>query len=141
MEALMVLAATGGSAVVQAASTDAWNSVRDGAARMLGRGEIARERTALERLDRTQAALDTVGEGEEVERVRVAQAAVWQTQFETLLEEASESEREQIAAELEALIERSGVKAKAEAVHNDFRNSTFHGPVQGSGTQHNHFQP
>ncbi|MFF4314695.1 hypothetical protein [Streptomyces sp. NPDC001507] len=139
-EALAVLAATGGGAVVRAAGTDAWNGLRTSVARLLARGEAARERTELERLDRTQAALATADGGEEIERVSVAQTAVWQTRFETLLEEASEAERDRIAAELEALIDQVGGKQEAEAVHNDFRHSTFHGPVQGSGTQHNNFR-
>lgn len=139
-EALMTLAATGGGAVVQAAGTDAWNGLRDAVARILGGGETARGRAELERLDRTRAALHAADDGEEAERVRVAQAAVWQTRFETLLEEAGEPERERIAAELQALVDRAGMRGKTEMTHIDFRYSTFHGPVLGSGTQHNTFQ-
>ncbi|WP_426800655.1 hypothetical protein [Streptomyces sp. YGL11-2] len=139
MEALVALATAGGGAVVQAAGTDAWNGLRNGVARLVGRGNAEREQVVLERLDRTRATVEAAGDGEDRERVHVAQAAMWQTRFETLLEEAAEPERERIAAALEALIAQAGTAPEAERVHNDFRQATFHGPVQGSGTQNNHF--
>ncbi|MFF3305796.1 hypothetical protein [Streptomyces sp. NPDC002908] len=68
------LMAAGGSAVVQAAPTDASNSVQGGFARLFGRGETARERAELECLDQTRAVLAAAGEGEEAQRVQIAQA-------------------------------------------------------------------
>ncbi|MFI5854260.1 hypothetical protein [Streptomyces parvulus] len=139
VEALLALAAAGGGAIVQAAGTDAWNGMRSGIARMLGRGETAREHGELERLDRTQAVLEAANE-DEVERVRTAQAAVWQSRLEMLLEELPEAQRQQAAAELQALIEQAGAAGGGPPVHNDFSGSTFEkSAVQGSGTQHNTF--
>ncbi|WP_225848802.1 hypothetical protein [Streptomyces sp. HPF1205] len=135
----MVLASTGGGAVVQAAGTDAWQSFRNGVARLVGRGEAERERRELERLDRTLAELEAAGDDQEGERVRLTHAAAWQTRFESLLEEAAEHDRERIAASLEALVSAVNGAAGDRHVHNDFRHSTFHGPVQGSGTQNNHY--
>ncbi|MFE7357560.1 hypothetical protein ACFU8Q_31540 [Streptomyces sp. NPDC057543] len=139
VEALLALAAAGGGAIVQAAGTDAWNGVRSGIARALGRGEEAWEQRELERLDQTQAALDAATEGE-LERVQTAQAAVWQNRLEMLLEELPEAQRLQVAAELRAVIEQGSVDGKGQSVHNDFSGSTFEkSAVQGSGTQNNTF--
>ncbi|MEU6308613.1 hypothetical protein [Streptomyces chartreusis] len=139
VEALLALAAAGGGAVVQAAGTDAWNGMRGGIARVLARGETAREQGELERLDRTRAVLETASE-DEVERVRTSQAAVWQSRLEMLLEELPETQRQQAAEELQALIQQAGVAGGSQSVHNDFSGSTFEkSAVQGSGTQHNTF--
>ncbi|MFF9405707.1 hypothetical protein ACF1B0_09225 [Streptomyces anandii] len=139
VEALVALASAGGGAVVQAAGTDAWNGLRDGIARLLGRGDAARERGELERLDRTRAVLEAA-DGDEAERVRTAQTAVWRSRLEMLLEELPEAERQQVAEELRALVERAGGAAGGQSVRNDFSNSTFEkSAVLGSGTQHNTF--
>ena len=139
VEALLALAAAGGGAIVQAAGTDAWNGVRSAIARMLGRGEEAREQEELARLDRTQAVLDAATEGQ-LERVQAAQAAVWQNRLEILLEELPEVQRQQVAAELQVVIEQASADGKGKSVRNDFSGSTFEkSAVQGSGTQHNTF--
>ncbi|WP_432188825.1 hypothetical protein [Streptomyces sp. Tue6028] len=139
VEALLALAAAGGGAIAQAAGTDAWNGVRSGIARALGRGEEAREQGELERLDRTQAVLNAATESE-MQRVRAAQAAVWQGRLEMLLEELPDVQRQQVAAELQAVIEQAHSAGAGQPVHNDFSGSTFEkSAVQGSGTQHNTF--
>ena len=84
-EALTGLAAAGGTAVVQAAGTDAWTGFRARVAKWFGRGDAGRERVALEHLDRTAAVLETAEPGE-LDRVRTGQEASWQTMFEILLE-------------------------------------------------------
>ncbi|WP_406291605.1 hypothetical protein [Streptomyces sp. NBC_00624] len=134
VEGLIALAGAGGGAIVQAAGTDAWNGIRGGVARLFGRGESGREQAELERLDRTRAVLEAAQDGNETERVQIAQAAVWQTRLETLLEELPETERQQVVAELKALVAQASAQTP-EAVHNDFQNATFtHSQVQGSGT-------
>ncbi|GHD52056.1 hypothetical protein GCM10010335_63990 [Streptomyces galbus] len=85
-EALMAVAGAGGTAVVQAAGTDAWTGLRQRVARLLGRGDTQRERAELERLDRTAQALEEAGTTGETERARLRQEASWQTRFESLLE-------------------------------------------------------
>ncbi|MFP8884992.1 hypothetical protein [Streptomyces mangrovi] len=111
-QALAALAAAGGTAVVQAAGTEAWTAVREAVAGWFGRGDERRERAELERLDRTAAELEP-GEvqGPEPgaagsERARVRQEAAWQARFENLLESVDGDERARLAGELRALLER-----------------------------------
>ena len=102
-EALTALAAAGGTAVVQAAGKDAWAGFRGRVAKWFARGDAGREQVALERLDRTAAALETVGP-DEVERVRAVQEASWQTSFEILLEGLDGEEQQQAVEELRDLL-------------------------------------
>jgi hypothetical protein len=103
-EALMAVAGAGGTAVLQAAGTDAWTGLRQRVARLLGRGDTQRERAELERLDRTAQALEEADAAGETERTRLRQEASWQTRFESLLENLEDSEQQQVAAELQALV-------------------------------------
>lgn len=103
-EALTALAAAGGTAVVQAAGTDAWQGLRQAVARWFGRGDEERERALLERLDRSADAL-TAASGSELERFELSEQAVWRTRFETVLEDLGESERQQAAEALRALLD------------------------------------
>ncbi|MDX2939161.1 hypothetical protein [Streptomyces ipomoeae] len=109
---LLLLAAAGGTAVVQAASTDAWVRFSRSMARWFGRGNDQRERAELERLDRTAAEL----EGAEAERARVRQEIVWQTRIEDLLASVEGDDRAQIAEELRSLLAQhtSGVGVSAD---------------------------
>ena len=102
-EALTALAAAGGTAVVQAAGEDAWTGFRARVAKWFARGDPGREQVALERLDRTAAALEAAGPGE-VERVRAGQEASWQTMFELLLEGLDGGEQQRAADELRDLL-------------------------------------
>ncbi|MET7718677.1 hypothetical protein [Streptomyces sp. NPDC005407] len=103
VEALTALAAAGGTAVVQAAGTDAWAGLRQAVARWFGRGDVQREQTELERLDQTVAEL-AAGDGAEAERVRIRQEVVWQTRIEGLLESLDERERMRVADELRTVL-------------------------------------
>ncbi|MFI9809430.1 hypothetical protein ACIHEJ_34630 [Streptomyces sp. NPDC052301] len=102
--ALTALAAAGGTAVVQAAGTDAWGEFRSGVARLLGRGDQAREYTELERLDQTVTVLEEARLDEAV-LVRARQESSWQTRFETLLEGLAGEERGVAVTQLRALVE------------------------------------
>jgi hypothetical protein len=102
-EALTALAAAGGTAVVQAAGKDAWAGFRTRVAKWFARGNTEREQAALERLDRTAAALEAAGPGE-VEQVRVGQQASWQTLFEVLLEGLDKEEQRRASADLHDLL-------------------------------------
>ena len=106
-EALTALAAAGGTAVVQAAGTDAWTGFRSRVARWFARGDTGREQVALERLDRTAAALEAAEPGE-VERVRAGQEASWQTMFELLLEGLGGEEQQRAADELHDVLAALG---------------------------------
>ncbi|MFI9585106.1 hypothetical protein ACIHCQ_25390 [Streptomyces sp. NPDC052236] len=83
---LLILAGAGGTALVQAMTTDAWAAVRDSAARLLGRGDAGRESDALVRLDASQEAVAQAAPGTE-ETVHAAEGARWSARFETVLEE------------------------------------------------------
>lgn len=102
-EVLTVLAAAGGTAVVQAAGTDAWAGFRQQVARWFGRGNQQRESAELERLDQTAGELEAAGQAE-VERARFRSEAVWQARIEALLESLDDTERAQAADELRVLL-------------------------------------
>ncbi|MEU2551381.1 hypothetical protein ABZ589_06715 [Streptomyces sp. NPDC013313] len=101
-EAMTALAAAGGTAVVQAAGTDAWAGIRQQVARWFGRGNPQREQVELERLDQTAAELE-VARPAEAERVRIRQEAVWQGRIEALLESLEDAGRARVVAELRTL--------------------------------------
>ena len=109
-EVMTALAAAGGTAVVQAAGTSAWQGLRQAVARWFARGDEERERVALERLDRSANALTAVSDGE-VERVRIAQQAAWQALFEAALEDLREGERQQAAEALRVLLDVHAAQA------------------------------
>ncbi|UDM01272.1 hypothetical protein [Streptomyces longhuiensis] len=137
-EGLIAVAAAGGGAIVQAAGTDAWAGIRSGVARILGRGEAGREQAELERLDQTQAELESAGDGTESERVQTVLVTRWQTRLEMLLEQLPDEERQQVAAELQTLVQQAQAQAPVQSTHNDFSNATFtDSQVLGSGTQNN----
>ncbi|MCF6526058.1 hypothetical protein [Streptomyces sp. JJ36] len=136
-EAMTALAAAGGTAVVQAAGTDAWSGLRTRVAVLLGRGEPECERHELERLDRTAAELTTATDDGTAEVVRARQEATWQTRFEGLLEVVPAEQREAVAADLRALIDELPAAARPATVHNEISGGTQHGPVvQGRDVHH-----
>ncbi len=102
-DALTALAAAGGTAVVQAAGTDAWVGFRSRVAKWFGREDAGREQIALEHLDQAAAALEAAGPGE-VEQVRAVQEASWQARFEILLEGLDRGEQQRAADELRDLL-------------------------------------
>jgi hypothetical protein len=134
-ETIATLAMAGGTAVVQAAGTDAWAGLRKRVARLLSHGEAQREHAELERLDQTATALEVAG-ATEVEGVRIRQEASWQARFELLLESLSEAERAGVVAELRALS-----NGPAQAATYTVDASHAQGVQTGSGnTQHNEFR-
>ncbi|WP_406219019.1 hypothetical protein [Streptomyces canus] len=138
VEGLIAVAASGGGAIVQAAGTDAWAGIRSGVARILGRGEAAREQAEIERLEQTRAELESAGDGAESERVQTVLVTRWQTRLEMLLEQLPDEERQQVAAELQALVQQAQAQAQVQSTHNDFSQATFtDSQVLGSGTQNN----
>ncbi|KOV99199.1 hypothetical protein HCJ76_31360 [Streptomyces sp. MC1] len=102
-QALTALAAGGGTAVVQAAGTDAWTGLRQAVARWFGRGDVQRERVELERLDRTAGELEAA-DAAVAERERIRQESAWQARIEALLEGLEDTERAQAVEELRALL-------------------------------------
>ncbi|RST16476.1 hypothetical protein E2C00_17355 [Streptomyces sp. WAC05374] len=140
-EALTVLAAAGGTAVVQAAGTDAWTGLRQAVGRLFGRGEEEHAARTEERLDGTAAALEAAGR-EDAEQVRTRQAVAWQTRFEDLLAGADGQERTQVVHELRALVH---AYAPGRTGGGEVSGNTFHGPTAIQTGDHNrqinHFGP
>lgn len=125
-EALAALAAAGGAAVVQAAGTDAWSGFRQVIPRLFGRGDDQRANVALERLDRTAAAVGAADRGD-AERVRIHQQAVWQGQFEELMVSVDGHERDLLVAALRALVAEHAPPGPADG--GDVSGNTFKGPT------------
>ncbi|MGW3566047.1 hypothetical protein ACWDSL_19595 [Streptomyces sp. NPDC000941] len=113
-QALIALAASGGTAVVTAAGTDTWAGLRQAVARWFGRGDTQHEEAELERLDQTAIAMEAA-DPMEGERARIRQEASWQARIEAVLESMAGAERGQAADELRSLLEehasRGGVSA------------------------------
>lgn len=103
-EALTAVAAMGGTAVVQAAGTDAWTSFRQRLASLMGRGDEQRVRAELERLDRTAEAISGASP-DQAARVRDLQEGSWHARLEGLLETQDEATREAVAEELRSIVE------------------------------------
>ncbi|MFJ4091445.1 hypothetical protein ACIPYS_07655 [Kitasatospora sp. NPDC089913] len=139
-EALTTVAAAGGTAVVQAAGTDAWGALRLRVARLFGRADGGREHAELEQLDRTAELLATAGP-REAELVRESQETSWRHRFEVLLESLDAREREEVAAELRRL--SAGMPGRGPAEGSTVSGNTFRGPTAfqiGDGNQQdNHF--
>ncbi|WUD71377.1 hypothetical protein OG937_06560 [Streptomyces sp. NBC_00510] len=102
-QALVALSAAGGTALVQAAGSDAWTGLRVAVARWFGGGNEQRERAELERLDQTAGEL-VAAEAGGAERVRIRQEAAWQARFEGVLEHLDDVERIRAAEGLRALL-------------------------------------
>jgi hypothetical protein len=90
-EALAALAGAGGTALVEAMATDAWQATRTGVARLFGRGGPARQ-TAIETQLDGHAAL--VAQAEDPDEVRQSLAAVWRLELTALLSQHPDAEDE-----------------------------------------------
>ncbi|MFF0768528.1 hypothetical protein ACFYUK_06480 [Nonomuraea wenchangensis] len=106
-EALAALAAAGGTALVEAMTSDAWTSAKQGFARLLGRGKPERQEVAVQRLERSRQELADRS-GAELERARVEQEAAWRSRLSDLLEDDPAAE-----AELRMLVATYGTSATA----------------------------
>ncbi|MFD5736432.1 hypothetical protein ACFWIY_27025 [Streptomyces sioyaensis] len=102
-QALIALAAAGGTAVVTAAGTDAWAGLRRAVAHWFSRGDALREHAELERLDQTATALQPTDPAE-AERARIRQEASWQVRIEAMLESLDDAERDQAADQMRSLL-------------------------------------
>ncbi|MDJ0385294.1 hypothetical protein [Streptomyces sp. G-G2] len=91
--------------MAQAAGTSAWQGLQQAVAQWFGRGDQARQRIELERLDRCAAVLAEAQDGGEAQRARIGQQGAWQARFEHALEALGEPEREQAALVLRALLD------------------------------------
>lgn len=109
-QTLIALAASGGTAVVTAAGTDAWAGLRQAIARWLGRGDARREQRELERLDQTAVVLQSAGSEE-----RQQESVAWQTRIAIVLQELDDPQRARAVEELGSLIARHAPAGGASA--------------------------
>ncbi|MEU6426126.1 hypothetical protein ABZ860_09490 [Microbispora sp. NPDC046973] len=139
VEWLAAVAAAGGTAVVQAAGTDVWVTVRQRVAQVLGRDDPEREQAELMRLDQTATDLASLAPGEAA-LIRARQEASWTARFEMLLESLGEAERERVARELNDIADQA-----RQASVGGVSGNVFHGPtafqVGDHNRQDNHFGP
>ncbi|MCP2314146.1 hypothetical protein [Kitasatospora paracochleata] len=98
-DALLELAAAGGTAIVSAAATDFWQSTKGSVARLFGRGDDRDEQRVSVQLERIPLELDQVS-GPQQERIRTALQGRWTEKLAELLEENPELEDD-----LRALVE------------------------------------
>lgn len=96
-EAMIALAGAGGAGLVQAMATDAWAVTKTGAARLLGRGDQAREALVAQQLERARVEVGKAGPA--ATQVRLAQQAAWTARLEDLL-----AEHPELADELRAIV-------------------------------------
>ena len=93
---MIALAAMAAAALVQAVVTDGWEGVRHKVARLFGRGQP--DEAIERRLNATRGQLTAATPGD-LEQVRAALAAQWETRFADLLADHPDAE-----AELAALV-------------------------------------
>jgi hypothetical protein len=85
-EALIALAAAGGTTLVEAAATDSWATAKAGAARLLGRGRPEQTAVIEARLENGRAQLAELS-GPQLDAAQSRQVLAWTTRLEDLLEE------------------------------------------------------
>jgi hypothetical protein len=107
---LVALALLAAQTVVAAASTDAWGAAKRGVARLLGRGDSARERLAEQRLDQARDQL-LAAPVQQLDQVRADLEAVWRTRLADLLEEDPD-----VAGDLQALVDQIQAQLPAGSV-------------------------
>ncbi|MGW3650032.1 hypothetical protein [Streptomyces sp. NPDC000878] len=100
-EVLVALAASGGTAVVQAAGTEAWGQLSGRVAQWLGRGHARAEEAELERLNGTAGELRTANGSAQV---KAAQESLWRDRIAEAFEGLQSDEQERAAAELQHLL-------------------------------------
>jgi len=117
LEPLIALAALAGNTVVAAATTDAWEAVRQKFARLLGRGDEKKEQLADTRLAETRQQLAGAS-GQELERALAELGRLWQVRLADLLEEdpGAEADLRALVEEVRALLPAGPVSAADHAV-------------------------
>ncbi len=128
---LAALAAAGGSAVVGAMATDAWEATRSWVAELFGRGGAARQAAIEAQLDDHAALVARAGDPD---GVRESLVAVWRLRLQSLLGEHPETEedlRGLVARVREALpvAQQSWVQpniARDQATQNIVQHGTLH---------------
>ena len=95
-EWIAAAAAAGGTALIGAAATDAWQTARSGVVKLFARGGKRRAELVRDRLDRDVAVIEAAGPVERDE-VRAQLLPAWQLRLADLLEEFPDA-REELGA-------------------------------------------
>lgn len=138
VEWVAALAAAGGSALVGAAATDAWQAARDGVLGLFGRAGDRRREVAAARLDADAAEIAAAEAGERDE-VRARVLPGWQTRLADLLEEYPEA-REELQAWVQRLRDQLPAQQTRWVQNNTARDHGTMYAVQ-HGSQHIHQAP
>jgi hypothetical protein len=114
---LVTLAEAAGQAVVTAAATDAWGTVKAGVTRLLGRGDQDNAAVAARRLEDTRSQLAAVA-GTELAAAEVRLSAAWQARLADLLEDdpGAVVELRALLADIQAALPAGAVTAAGHAV-------------------------
>jgi hypothetical protein len=107
---LLALASVAGQTVVAAAVTDAWESAKQGFARLMGRGDPERTGLTERRLEQSHEQLMAVPPADR-ELAQAQLAPMWQTRLFDLLEEHPE-----LVPDLRVLVEQVRAQLPARAV-------------------------
>ncbi|POX38443.1 hypothetical protein C3486_23235 [Streptomyces sp. Ru73] len=139
-EAFGQLAAAGGTALIGAMATDAWQSVRGGFATLLGRGDRSRAEDVARRLEGTSTEVARAA-GAGGDAVRQVLANQWTRELQALLEERPDAE--QALRELVARARAEGAAAAGTTYvqHNTAESGGVQHIVQGGGSLHVHHGP
>jgi hypothetical protein len=138
VEWVVALAAAGGSALIGAAATDAWQAARDGVLALFGRGGDRRREAAAARLDEDAAAVEAAAPGER-DGVRAQLLPKWQTRLADLLEEYPEA-REELQAWVQRVRDQLPPAQQSWVQNNTAQDRGTVFAVQG-GNQHIHQAP
>jgi hypothetical protein len=130
--ALAALAATGGTALVTAMVTDAWEGLRGKVAKLFGRGDAQATEAALAQLDEARAALASAS-GAELDRARMEQEIVWRTRLTDLLTRHPEAEKE--LSGLVSEIQAQTIGAAGHIEQHATASDSAQQAVQGQGVQ------
>lgn len=130
---LAALAAAGANAVVTAMATDAWEAVRSGFARLLGRGQPQSTATLERRLEEVRAELERL-EGEARDRAVADQEAAWCTALTGVLSDEPRA-REMLSALLATAAASAPTRPIASVTQYAAATGDAQQVVQGSGTQ------
>jgi hypothetical protein len=136
-EALIALASAGGTGLIEAISSDAWETAKAGFARVLGRGDTKRQAEIEQRLDRTRAEVQAAPAGT-ADQVRVRHQAQWTARLEDFLDEHPEH-AEQVKSIVDTLAASTGSTGRVHQQVIGFDNAQQ--AVQGHGTQIVTFAP
>lgn len=130
---LIALAATGANTVVTAMATDAWNSIRSGFARLLGRGDAEATAEVERQLEEARRELERL-DGAARDQATADRRAAWRAALADLL--ASDP---QAASLLTDFLTMAGASPPSQSAGSIRQNAVATGDaqqvVQGSGTQ------